>query len=219
MSKATWFQKHELQVRKAAWAVAAPADDEQAAVADGAPAIPERGPSETALVPAAALEASELALAIRAVELTRAEAELAAARDELAIAHAAVAEAQQARARAAEQTLEDAETELVKLALAIAERVVGRELATSPELIARWAREALAVSTFGEELVVAVSADVANAVEASHWEDLAPMLTTDASLPLSTCELRDGKTTITVGSSDRLDLVAEQLAALPARAA
>lgn len=220
MSKATWFQRHALPIRKTAWAVAAPADDAAEVMADaGEPAIPEHGAVAASLVLVAALEASEQALVVKTAELARAEADLAAARDEIATALVAVAEAQQARARAAEQTLEDAETELVKLALGIAERVVGSELSSSPALIARWAREALAASTFGEELVVAVSADVAIAVESSEWEDLAPRLTTDASLPLSTCELRDGKTTVTVGSAERLELVAEQLAALPARAA
>jgi len=220
-STPTWFEKRALQVRPAEWAGPAPADAHPAEAADAAAlAIAERAAADAAaLVPAEALEASEQTLAVRTAELTQAEAELAASREEIATAHAAAADAQQALARVIEKTLEDAEAELVKLAIAIAERVVGRELGTSPELIVDWAREALAASTLGEGLVVAVSSDVAVAVDSSHWEDLAPRVVTDASLPPSTCELRDGATTVTASGGDRLDLVAELVAAIPARAA
>jgi flagellar assembly protein FliH len=219
-TKTTWFDKHTVHVRRIAWSgQAASATPEEAHVEADVPESAEREAPEAALVPAEALEASEQVVAVKTAEVGVLTATVAALRGELDAAHAMASEARQALAEVTERTLEDAESELVKLALAIAERIVGRELATSPELIIGWAREALAASTLGEGLVVAVSADVASAVDPEHWEELAPRLIADASLPPSTCELRDGTTTVVVGGGDRLDLAAAQLAAVPARAA
>jgi hypothetical protein len=224
-SKPAWFEKHATPIRRSAWAGPAPlglyvvpsgdpAHDSETARPGGGAEAPA-----AVLVPGEALDASEQMLAVRTAELAGAHAELLALRQEIVTAHAATTDAQDALLRFTEKTLEDAESELVKLAVAIAERVVGRELATAPDLIVGWAREALATSSLGEGLVVAVSSDVASALEPLQWKDLAPRLVTDAALPPSTCELRDGQTTVIVGGGDRLDLVTEQLARIPARAA
>jgi len=225
-AKATWLEKRALHVRRIEWARAVPCEDAAAMnAAEGgvdaaAPPDDERGAPVAERVTttpgsAEALEASERALASRTAELELAEAQLLTLRGQMVAIRAAATDARQALANQTERTLADAESELVKLALAIAERVVGRELATSPELIVGWARAALSASSLGEGVAVAVSSDVAATVDASGWEDLAPRLITDTSLPPSTCELRNGKTTITVGGGDRLALVAEQLAAIP----
>jgi flagellar biosynthesis/type III secretory pathway protein FliH len=170
-------------------------------------------------VPVAALEAAEAALAVRTRELASAETALGALREELSAARAAAVDAQQALAHVTERLVAGAEGELVKLALGIAERVVARELATSPALVVGWAREAIAASSLGEGLVVAVSSDLAASVDALEWGDLERLVTTDPALAPATAEIRDGKSVVTVGGGERLDLVAEQLAAVPARAA
>ncbi len=217
-TKATWLDKHILAVRRTEWS-GGPAPTVQTELEAEVPESAERQAPVAALVPAEALEASEKTVAIKTAEISALSAEMAVLRGDLEVAKAAATEARQELVAVTEQTLGTAEIELVKLALAIAERIVGRELATSPELVVAWAREALAASTLGESLVVAVSADVASAVDPEHWEELAPRLVADASLPPLTCELRDGKSTVVVGGGDRLDLIAEQLASVPARAA
>jgi hypothetical protein len=70
------------------------------------------------------------------------------------------------------QVLEASEGELVTLALAIAERVIGRELATDPGLVWRWAQEAIDALAAKDEVVIAVAKDVGQRVPESAWNEL-----------------------------------------------
>lgn len=63
----------------------------------------------------------------------------------------------EASERARDEETSAFEQRLVALAFAIARKVVGRELAADPELVATWAREAAA--TLGEGATVTTSAD------------------------------------------------------------
>src|SRR4051812_20054863 len=121
----TWFQKRALPVRRTEWSQAAKVAEQVASQDDGEAEEPVSGTA--AVVPVAALEASEQALALKIAELARAEGRLTTLRDEMLMAQAAATDAREALAVLASKTLAAAETELVKLALAIAERVVARE--------------------------------------------------------------------------------------------
>ena len=67
------------------------------------------------------------------------------------------------------RVLEASEPQLVKLAMAVAGRVVGRELQTDPTLVASWAREAVELFVTREGLVVSVAPDLASLVPADAW--------------------------------------------------
>ena len=111
------------------------------------------------------------------------------------------------------EILEASEPELVKLALAIGERVVGRELATDPSLVVTWARDA--VEALGAEggVVIAVARDIARHVSAEAWGALdAPHREiTDGQLPAGTLEVRGAEGIVTTGLSPRLAAVAQAL--------
>ncbi|MFM7295769.1 MAG: FliH/SctL family protein [Planctomycetota bacterium] len=108
------------------------------------------------------------------------------------------------------QVLQEGEADLVELAMAVAARVVGRELSTDPALVATWAREAVAILLSREGLVVTVSADVAADVAAEVWErSLATphTLVVDPSLPPQSCEVRAGPASAQAGLDARLSAV------------
>lgn len=108
------------------------------------------------------------------------------------------------------QVLRDGEADLVELAMAVAARVVGRELSTDPALVATWAREAVATLLSREGLVVTVSADVAAEVAPEVWErSLATphTLVVDPSLPPQSCEVRAGPASAQAGLDARLSAV------------
>jgi hypothetical protein len=101
-----------------------------------------------------------------------------------------------------QRVIEDSEPELVRLALTIAERVVGREISVDPELIASWVEEAIATLGARHAVTIAVSPDLASIVEGA---------TVDASLPPGSCEVRDGARMIDVGARARIDAMTDAL--------
>lgn len=107
------------------------------------------------------------------------------------------------------------EPELVRLAVAVAERVVGHELRTDPDTVVGWAREAVETLATLEGLTVTVSPDVASQVSPSQWERglAAPhTVSVDASLPEGSCAVRAGASAVRTGAADRLGAVRESLA-------
>jgi len=76
---------------------------------------------------------------------------------------------------------------LVDLALAIAERVVGRELATDPALVSRWAREGIAALHDEDDITIVASTDVAARLEASLPD---VRLEVDAAAEPGSCRVR-----------------------------
>lgn len=119
---------------------------------------------------------------------------------------ARLAEAEGASERSRAQWVRDGEPELVRLALAVAERVVGRELAANPAVVASWAREAVDSLLTREGLSVTVSADVAAAVPAGAWErsfGTPPPISVDVSLPPHSCNVSAGPAAADAGLAAR----------------
>jgi hypothetical protein len=124
----------------------------------------------------------------REVEL---ESEVVALHNELS---RVTAESETMKAR----VIEESEPEILSLALAIAKRVIARELATDPTLIRSWIAEARGVLPNAQ---VFVAADVA----------LADGDTIDPSLPPGSAELRDGASAVAVGADARTAAIADAL--------
>jgi hypothetical protein len=96
-------------------------------------------------------------------------------------------------ARARRDALAASEADLVALAAAVAQQIVGREIRLDPGLIAAWAREGVAALGEQDEVVVAIAPDLAELVPAATWAaalpgSAAPVI--DPSLPPSGCEIR-----------------------------
>jgi flagellar assembly protein FliH len=131
-----------------------------------------------------------------------------------------VAEMAGAMARLRRQVLEASEGELVKLALAIAERVVARELSVSPDLIALWAREAIDALAAKDEVVIAVAKDVAGDVGPDAWAAIglghqAHQVLADSQLAPGAIEVRTPQGIVAVGAEARLTAVATALGVIP----
>ncbi|MBX3186756.1 MAG: hypothetical protein KF819_07060 [Labilithrix sp.] len=209
MQRPAWIVRAAPEVRPYTWARHVPAP----------PSAPSPEPLVDAIDPARvdalerAVVEAEGAAARAASEAARANAEVAALRERESVLAAEVDAARAALATFEAKVLGDAERELVRLAAALAERVVGRELAIDPSLVVAWAREALAESSFGEALAIAVSPDVAAQIGNDAWGELAPRVLVDASLPEATSELRDGAVALRSSAQTRLDLVVEHVAA------
>ncbi|MEM1029388.1 MAG: FliH/SctL family protein [Myxococcota bacterium] len=135
----------------------------------------------------------------------RLEVELETARSQLA---AALEEAHHYRRR----VLEASETQLVDLALAVAERVVGRELATDRDLVAAWAREGLETLADRGPVSVRVSPDVEAAL---RRDGTVPAMTVevDASLPPASCRLQGAEASLDAGFDGRLAAVVDAVGA------
>jgi flagellar assembly protein FliH len=216
-ARRSWFEKHESTTRAVAWRPGAaeaehqPAPGGDDATADGA---------EGSAPPLPAFSAEIEALHAAEAALVACEAALAQARGELTSARTAYAETlatheeTAASMRSAVTTMRDeAESELVKLALAVAERIVGRELATALALVVQWAREVIAGSALGDHFELALSTELASSLDTEAWGDLAAFVSTDPALEPGTCEIRDEGKVITVDAKTRLDLAREHLAA------
>lgn len=162
-------------------------------------------PPSSMRIPVAQASAAVEIRSTREVEL---EAQNEALRAEIARLADALASV---RARVVEQS----EPEIVRLAMAIASRVVGRELSADPSMIAEWIGEARALLPGRSEVVVAVAPDVAAHVPAERIEsrlgDGAGTIVVDPTLRPGTCELREGPSTVEVGAEARLDALADAL--------
>lgn len=206
-----WFERHDTEIRELAWLggvkSAPPAATEEES------ASPEAMPAPVAISPEReALDAAEAKLAELTAALQEANAGVTNARGELESVRAELAAAHGATERLTTRMRDQAEIELVKLAMSVAERVVGRELAVAPELIVSWAREAIAGSDLGGSFVIATSADLTAAVPDAAWGELEDALRMDPALPPGTCEVRDAGRSVAVSAEERLELVAAELA-------
>lgn len=151
-------------------------------------------------------------------ELRALRAELAAAHTELTVAHADIrglkADVESARREGETKRgalYAEAERELVRMAFAIARKVVGRELTNAPELLVSWVRSAVEEADFGEELSVALAPDLATSMPRDVWGELASHVVSDSTLPPGATEVREGARSIRVGAEERLALVADEL--------
>jgi len=182
--------------------LAEPGDD--AAVADEpAPVVP--------LAEHLALRAEHAAIAAERAALAAEHAALAAEHAALAAEHAELTrEMETLRGR----VLAASEPELVRLACAVAARVVSREVRVDPALLAAWAREAVAALEGREGAAVVVAPDVAARVPAEAWAQSLGSdhaITVDPSLPPGAVAVRAGASTIDVSAPGRLAAVAADL--------
>lgn len=159
-------------------------------------------PSIVPLARASAPPSSPIIQSARELELER---EVLALREE--VARLAV-ELASVRAR----VLEESEPEVVRLAVTVAARVVGRELATEPSLVTGWIQDGLAALP-GKEALVAVAPDVAAAVAPDALAAAASgaRVVVDAGLRPGTCELREGATVVPIGAGERIAAISDAL--------
>jgi hypothetical protein len=189
--KAPWMTPGAPRVAKPSWLrLAVPEAPEPAPPpVEVIPSVPPRSvrqpslppPPSSRRVPPAQIQTT------REVEL---ESEVVQLHDEL---QRVLAESASMRAR----VMEESEPAIVALALAIAKRVVGREIEGDPALLHAWVREARGLLPSGE---VFVASDV-------EMEGA----TTDASLAAGSAEVRDGASTIAVGVDARMAAMADAL--------
>ncbi|MBS2012293.1 MAG: hypothetical protein JST00_05375 [Deltaproteobacteria bacterium] len=154
----------------------------------------------------AALVRADLEVArAQAEESLRALGEACARESDAKAALAKIADETEARVR---ELVDCAEHQIVRLALAVAERVVGRELTVDPSLVVSWAREAIEGAELGEAVAIYVSTDIDASVAREAWGELAERVVVDPELPRATCELHDGARVVPCSEHSRLALVA-----------
>lgn len=124
--------------------------------------------------------------------------------------------ARQSLLEARREALETSEREIVKLALAVAERVIGRELEAHPEAVARWVREGIDALGSTDEATCVVSpkvAEVLMSAERFRMESRPPDVVVDATLSGYACEVRGRFGRVDMGLAARLDAVRVALGA------
>lgn len=140
---------------------------------------------------------------MREVEL---EAEVSVLRGELARLTAELATART-------QALADSEQDLVKLAITVAARVVGREVEADPLLLLGWIREGMKMLA-GDDVTVATAPDVAEHLGAEELMSEIPKVkrvVVDGSLRPGAVEVREGNGIIEVAAEARLDAMRDAL--------
>lgn len=139
---------------------------------------------------------------MREVEL---EDELGAMRREMAMLAAELSVARQ-------RALQENEPEIVRLAMAVAERVVGRELTVDPTLVEEWIHDGVrALPGAREDIIVACAPDVAAMLEG---ESIEHKVVVDGSLRAGSCELRSANgSTVAIGANARMAAIADALGA------
>lgn len=128
---------------------------------------------------------------------------------------AAIASSAASLAEARRDALFETERGLVELAVAIAERVVGRELRTDPTLIAQWAHEGITALNGEDEVTVVCSPDVAARLE-GQVGTAALVLEVDPTAAPGSCRVRGRWGSVDESLRSRLDAT---VAALEASAA
>jgi flagellar assembly protein FliH len=139
--------------------------------------------------------------------------ELERLREENASLQGRIADMAVTMSRLRRDVLEASEPELVQLALSIAERVVGRELAADPSLLVAWAREAVQALAAKDEVVIALARDVASQVPAKAWKGtgLEERVQIDPELGPGSIEVRVPEAVVAAGATARLTSVAQAL--------
>ena len=117
--------------------------------------------------------------------------------------------------RVRQDSIEASEAELVRLACAVAERIVGAELSTDPGHIVGWAREGIDALDAKESVVVALAPDLALALPTEAWSALGASVTVelDASLAPSSCEVRSRTGVAKVSAAARMAQMRTELGA------
>lgn len=111
------------------------------------------------------------------------------------------------------QAFADSELEILKLAVAIATRIVGLEVDADPSMILPWIREGIAMLP-GDDVTVAVASDVAEHLTPEALASELPKAkrcVVDGSLPPGAVEVREGNGTIEVGADARIAAMSDAL--------
>lgn len=108
------------------------------------------------------------------------------------------------------RALEASERDLVCLAMAIASRIVEREVATDPTTLARWIRSGVGALTRDDDTLVAVSPRIA-----ALLGDVSglPRVEADPALDDDRCEVRTRFGRVDVGARARVETLASELLA------
>jgi hypothetical protein len=147
-----------------------------------------------------------------AVDLTTSIA-LAQLADENAALRTQITEMAATMAGLRRDVLAASEDDLVRLALTVAGRVVGRELTVDPSLVVEWARDAVEALAAKDGVVIAVARDVRDAVSADAWNAIGVehRVQTDPQLAPGILEVRTPEGTVATGKGPRLAAIAEAL--------
>jgi flagellar assembly protein FliH len=125
----------------------------------------------------------------------------------------ALAETMSECVRLRRQILTEAEPELVELAIAIAERVVGRELRVDPSFVYAQVKEGISLLASKEPISLAISPALADQIPVETWEaQCAVAVQVDPNLVHSSVEVRSGLGRVDVGTSARILAVAKAIA-------
>ncbi len=185
------------------------AAESRCSVRPPAPSVRPAPPPGDGLVPSTVPEPVISDGPLHKEQIAALEEELVQTRDALEAATAALALAR-------ESVLRDAEGELVRLAVAIARRVVGEELKLRPEIYTQWAAAELAAASGTD--TVALGRDLAARIPEPAWDELRArgvQVVVDPALPGMACDVRGAVTRVDASADGRLDSVAEALGVTP----
>ncbi len=134
-------------------------------------------------------------------------------RDENAELRRALAALTGELSRVRKDVREASEAELVRLACAVAERVVGEELSIDPGHVIAWVREGIEALDSKENVVVAIAADLGQVLPSEEWNELGPNVTVevDAALAPSSCEVRSRTGVAKIGAAARMGQMKTEL--------
>jgi flagellar assembly protein FliH len=137
-------------------------------------------------------------------------------RDENVRLRVQLAEMAVAMARLRGDVLAASEGELVRLALAVAERVAGHELSIDPKLVLGWAQEAVVALATKDEVTIAIAPDLATAIPVEAWQratNESVRVEVDAALGAGCCEVRTRASVVDASLEGRIQAVAREVGA------
>ena len=108
------------------------------------------------------------------------------------------------------QIVESTERDVVRLALVIAERVIGREVRSEPSLIQTWVREALHALHAKEDATIALSPALADILAPEMWRELGHVIV-DSTLEGLRCKVRRAESVVDIDVKSRLHPIASTL--------
>lgn len=140
-------------------------------------------------------------------------AELDALRQQTMQLEQALADAITENAKMRKQVLASSEQDLVKLSLAIAEHVIGRELRATPELLVDWVKQAIEMLATDDEVTVAISPEVEPLLPQEKWADFFPtaIIVIDPTLQPGQTQVRSKSSRMGAGRVDRIAAIVEAL--------
>jgi flagellar biosynthesis/type III secretory pathway protein FliH len=139
--------------------------------------------------------------------------ELQALRQQNAQLEQALTEAITDNVKLRRNVIEASEKDLVKLSIAVAEQVIGRELRAAPELVIEWAHQAIQLLATDEDVQIAISPEVEPLLPAEKWAEFFPaaIVIVDPTLQPGQTQVRSKSTRVGTGRADRIAAIVEAL--------